>query len=510
MKAKTLLLLLISLSVLTNAQTKKANLPYSIKGKIEGLQNVDIYLANYYGDKVYYNDTCHIDAKGNYEFEGKPFKECGKYAIVLPGPHLVNFIATTEQIVINCSADGDLNKTEVLQSKENKLFYDYIRYINDKRNKRIPIDNCLNDSLKSEEEKKPCLDEFTKMNNEVINYQKELIKNNPTSLFGKYLRMGMADDIPNAPADIAEDKKQLWQYNWYRNHYWDRCDLTDPRMIRDEAFHKLLDDYITKTLPQIPDTVCAGVKKILDATAGNEETFKYITFLATYTGETSKIMCMDELFVFMIDNYYSKGKCNWVKEDKLKEMKEAADKKRDCRCGEIAPDIILPDTTEQNWVSMYKSRGEYTLLLVWESSCGHCKKEVPLLLDLYHKYKDKGFVVYAIGHDFENDKWIEFVNNHKLDWINVSDTPEIMKQEKATELIYSGVTTLKSLNYRTTWDVSSTPKVFLMDKDMKIIAKSLSAEQLDQLLENLYKGEKVETNKFQETEYEDVNAQPKK
>jgi hypothetical protein len=49
-----------------------------------------------------------------------------------------------------------------------------------------------------------------------------------------------------------------------------------------------------------------------------------------------------------------------------------------------------------------------------------------------------------------------------------------------------------------------------MDKDMKIIAKSLGAEQLDDLLENLYKGGNVETNKFQETEYEDVNVQPKK
>jgi hypothetical protein len=129
---------------------------------------------------------------------------------------------------------------------------------------------------------------------------------------------------------------------------------------------------------------------------------------------------------------------------------------------------------------------------------------------MYHKYKDRGFVVYAIGNDYENNKWVDFINEYKLDWINVSDTPEIMKQEKAQELIYSGVTTLKSLNYRTTWDVTSTPKVFLMDKDMKIIAKSLGAEQLDELLENLYKGEKVETDKFQETEYEDVNAQPKK
>jgi len=66
MKAKTLFLLLISLSLFANAQTKKAKLPYSIKGRIEGLQNVDIYLANYYGNKLYYNDTCHVDAKGNF------------------------------------------------------------------------------------------------------------------------------------------------------------------------------------------------------------------------------------------------------------------------------------------------------------------------------------------------------------------------------------------------------------------------------------------------------------
>lgn len=506
MKAKSLFFLLITISAFANAQSTKAKLPYSIKGKIEGLQNVDIYLANYYGNKLYYNDTCHVDAKGNFEFAGKLFNECGKYALVMPGPRYFDFIASDEQIIINCSADADLSKINVVQSKENKLFFDYIRYINGKRSLRLPLDNCINDSLKSEADKKPCIDELTKLNKEVINYQKELIKNNSNSLFAKYLRMGMEEDIPNAPENIAEDKKQEWQYYWYRHHYWDRCDLKDPRMVRDGAFHKLVEDFITKTLPQIPDTVCTEVKKIIDATAGNEESFKYITHFATYTGETSKIMCMDELFVFMIDNYYSKGICNWVKEDKLKEMKEAADKKRDCRCGEKAQDIILPDTSEKNWVSMYKSRGEYTLMVVWESSCGHCKKEVPLLLDLYHKYKDRGFVVYAIGNDYENNKWVDFINEHKLDWINVSDTPEIMKQEKATELIYSGVTTLKSLNYRTTWDVTSTPKVFLMDKDMKIIAKSLGAEQLDQLLENLYKGGNVETNKFQETEYEDVNA----
>jgi thiol-disulfide isomerase/thioredoxin len=213
---------------------------------------------------------------------------------------------------------------------------------------------------------------------------------------------------------------------------------------------------------------------------------------------------MDELFVYMIDNYYAKGLCPWMKADKLKEMMEAADKKRDCRCGEIAQDVVLPDVNG-NWVSLYRSRGVYTLLVIWESTCGHCKKEIPLLLDLYHKYKNQGFVVYAIGNELENDKWIEFINEKNIDWINVSDGPEWFKNDGALakELIESRKTTVKSVNFRTTWDVTSTPKVYLMDKNMKIIAKSLGADQLDQLLERLYKGEEVKSDQLKETEYDD-------
>ena len=203
MKAKSLFFLLISLSTFANAQNKKADLPYSIKGHIEGLQNVDIYLANYYGNKLYYNDTCHVDAKGNYSFEGKPFNECGKYALVMPGPRYFDFIIADEQITINCSSDADLSKIEVVQSKENKLFFEYIRYINGKRNVRMPIDNCINDSLKTDEDKKPCFEELTQLNNEVINYQKAIIKTNSTSLFAKYLRMGMEEDIFKTTCCIA-------------------------------------------------------------------------------------------------------------------------------------------------------------------------------------------------------------------------------------------------------------------------------------------------------------------
>ena len=76
-----------------------------------------------------------------------------------------------------------------------------------------------------------------------------------------------------------------------------------------------------------------------------------------------------------------------------------------------------------------------------------------------------------------------------LDWINVSDNPEINDADSARVLILNGTTTLPSLNFRTTFDVFSTPKLLLLDKDKRIIAKQLSAEQLEDLLSNLEKDE---------------------
>jgi hypothetical protein len=82
-----------------------------------------------------------------------------------------------------------------------------------------------------------------------------------------------------------------------------------------------------------------------------------------------------------------------------------------------------------------------------------------------------------------------------------------MTQDSATKLIYGGITTLQSLNFHQYWDVNSTPKVYLMDKDKKIIAKSLGAEQLEDLLNRLESGSDTSAP-LKETEYEDDDESP--
>ena len=63
-----------------------------------------------------------------------------------------------------------------------------------------------------------------------------------------------------------------------------------------------------------------------------------------------------------------------------------------------------------------------------------------------------------------------------------------MAPEKLVQL-YPGEpgkpTTLESLNYQNTYDIFSTPKVFLLDKDKRIIAKSISISQLEEMIDRL-------------------------
>jgi thiol-disulfide isomerase/thioredoxin len=496
--------LLILFAHLATAQVK-----HTIKGHIEGTTDTIIYLANYYGNKLYYNDTTTIDKKGNFTFPGKPYKECGKYAIVTQNNIRFDIILDEENVVMEFTPDCSIENLKFKESRNNIVFYDYVRFINSKMKLRSPIDAVLNDTTKTDEEKEPYRKQLLDLNDEVVNYQKEMIKKNPDLLVSKLVKMTMDIDIPEAPKDsISDSSKKLWSYYYYRNHFWDNLDLRDPRLVRDQAFHKLIEKFVTQTLPQIPDTMTKEAKSLLERVGNNEDAFKYIVHQFTYHFETAKIMCMDEGFVYMIDNYYAKGLCPWVKKEKLEEMKKAADEKRHCLCGEVGLNIILPDPND-NWVSMYAQDAKYTLLVIWEATCGHCKKEVPEINKLYQKWKDKGLVVYGVHNNLEVDKWKKFIEDEKLEFINVSRNQFIMKQDSATKLIWGNVTTIESLNFHQYWDVNSTPKVYLMDKDHKIIAKSLGHEQLDQMLERLESGNTM-TEPIKQVEYEDEDEDTNK
>jgi peroxiredoxin len=87
------------------------------------------------------------------------------------------------------------------------------------------------------------------------------------------------------------------------------------------------------------------------------------------------------------------------------------------------------------------------------------------LRDLYNKYHSRGFEIYQVSLDQSKDRWQQAVEN--IPWICVRDE--------------NGYQTPYVLSY----NVTSIPTNFLMNKKGEIIARDLDFKQLSQMIDNL-------------------------
>ena len=57
----------------------------------------------------------------------------------------------------------------------------------------------------------------------------------------------------------------------------------------------------------------------------------------TFESESSQVMCMDKVFVKLVNQYYASGQVDWLNEEQLKKIVDRAKELRHTMCGEYAP-----------------------------------------------------------------------------------------------------------------------------------------------------------------------------
>nr|WP_297168729.1 TlpA disulfide reductase family protein [uncultured Dysgonomonas sp.] len=127
-----------------------------------------------------------------------------------------------------------------------------------------------------------------------------------------------------------------------------------------------------------------------------------------------------------------------------------------------------PDGKEIS-LSDYAGKGKYVLVDFWASWCPPCRKEMPLVVEAYKKYKNKGFEIVGVSLDDDKAAWEKGIKDLNITWPQISD----LKGWK-TEL-------------GAAYAVNSIPHTVLLDKDGKIIAKDLRGDQLSEKLAELLK-----------------------
>lgn len=439
--------------------------PYQIEIDIEGYDQENLYLGYYYGDKTLIQDTATVKPDGTFTFTGEQPLAAGMYLVVLaPDNNFFQLLIQEEeqQFQVKTSKDDLTNALQFKNAPENKLFYDYLAFLGSVRPKAQAISQEIQ---AADEQKKAALqNDLNKINQQVTDYQQNIIAEHPESFAALVIRSNQGVETPEFSGTEEEKQMQAWYYT--RKHFFDNLDLSDPRLLRTPFLFERINTYIEKLHYQSPDSTIQALDKVLAQLEPSVESYKYylIHFLNKYA--SSKIVGQDAIYVHLALNYYGKGKAPWVEQPQLDKIIEDAGKLEPLLIGKTAPDVKL-QKQDGSRISLYEVDAEYTILYFWRYDCGHCKESTPFMRDFYHEFKDQGVKILAVctkQRDEIPGCW-EYVEDKEIqDWIHTVDPYGL---------------------YMLDYNVKTTPQLYVLDKNKKIVMKKIGAEQLGEVMERI-------------------------
>lgn len=426
------------------------------------------YLGYYYGKYQYAKDTAQFDKKGVAVFSKPKKLDKGLYFVVFPDKKYFEFVINQEQVMtFDVDTSDIIGKLKVTGSKENQLFFEYNKQIAQLGRQYEALKKEF-DSLEAAASPKARIveQELQQVSENILQAKKDFIAKNPQTLVAQMFRLTIEPELPPAPLKEDGTVDSLFLYYAYRNHYWDHMDFNNDALLRSPVFHQMLERYLSRVIPQHPDSIIVEVDKLIARAEQTPELFKYIVWFTTFYYETSQIMGFDAVFVHLVDKYYKTGKAFWASESTLKKIIERADKIRPTLIGQIAQNMALIDTTLKSYIPLYSIQAKYLIMIFWDPNCGHCKKEIEQLKEFYDAHSSEfGVKVYSVCTDTSLTNWKKKIQEKQIEyWINVNGTRSALG------------------NYQQLYDIYSTPVIYILNEEKKIIAKRIPARAIHDFL----------------------------
>lgn len=219
--------------------------------------------------------------------------------------------------------------------------------------------------------------------------------------------------------------------------FWKGIETFDGPTDNNPILAAQLDFYFDKLVAPLPDSICVEINRLVAKTGENTDLRDFILWHLLEKYQHPEYMNQDQVFVFLYDNYFSQLAIKDLNERNLEMIQEKAERLRRLALFNTAPDFQVNDST-----SLYAIAGEYTLLFFYDHECDLCQQEMRELDSVAQQHDNLTVVALDLNTD-----------------------------DKRIDALYEA------------YDIETTPLIYVLDREKRIIAKKIQAKQIDLVIE---------------------------
>jgi len=475
---------------------------YEITIDLKNCNDSLAYLTFYRFDKTLIKDTCTAIKNGRIVFKGKNKLEKGIYSLVSQQKSILfDFFIDDETQKLQLQGEFGTNisrdLTAVNSNRENE-FFNYIKFLGE-QNKAF-LEYKQRTVLATKQDTLALNKKQRELEQSIADYEENFIAQHKGSYIADVINLKTEKTLRNVPTASNGRPDSTAVYMYYKKNFWRDVDFKDDAMMRNPFLYNKIKAYFDRVVLTHPDSVSVEIDRLLLKTTPGSLLYKLMLANFTYTYETSKIMGFDKVFVHLSDTYFKTGKANGIYDDEevVQRIIKRADKLKPLLVGATALDLSMiraedfskmkamgfedAKNSEEMTAVFYKNVNEvnkmfvklsdvkaaYTILVFWDVDCGHCQKEIPVLLKAYNEMiaEKKDVKVYSVYMQHEGEKYLKYIADNNLPWINVYDGAHY---NNAIEK----------------YDVYSTPVIYILDKNKVIRAKRIDAVNVKTIIKAL-------------------------
>lgn len=270
--------------------------------------------------------------------------------------------------------------------------------------------------------------------------------------------------IANRPY-IPENFEDIKTYiNNLKIHFFDHVDFNNEILQSSSFLIERILNYVFGMALEDEDETIIYEKNIDDVFLAMKDAEPFI-----------KKNLLEVLWQQMVDANFEEV-ANYISDNYLISLAETLDDKelvdgltlfKSLSIGNVAPDFSWEVEEETSTIKKLSELNiaENYIIVFWSSTCGHCLKEIPQLQTYVNSLKEGKLQVIAIGLEDESFRWEN----------------ETLKYPEFIHVLGLGKWKNEIGN---SYNVTSTPTYFVLDKDKKIIAKPYGFEVLKKFLED--------------------------